>query len=105
MNDSIIKDTTKTLANMLKKTKAITLISGLSVVVLILIVCVVMLLSMKNFSFEVKEAKLTIEKGINSIQQEAQRDEGHRLSLKEDAFSVIDDTEINLDDGLDEIEK
>ncbi len=78
----------------LKNTKRIAIISLLIIVIVIISASVFVSVSVKNFTVEVKDAiKQEVEAGNNNI-----------ISLKEDAFSVIDDTNIVLDDGLNNLE-
>ncbi len=79
----------------------------LVIMVLLLAVTILITRAIKyasSFSFEIKEARIQFEKGIEKITQEL--DEGYTelISLQQDAFEVVDDTEILIDDGIDDLE-
>ncbi|KYC51950.1 MAG: hypothetical protein AMQ22_01085 [Candidatus Methanofastidiosum methylothiophilum] len=97
--------------NTFKNTKRIAIVALLIILIVLVVASVVVSLSVKNFTIEVKEAKFSfdtgiekIEEGIVAIKQQVESGNKHTLSLKEDAFSVIDDTSIVLDDGFNDFE-
>jgi hypothetical protein len=94
-----------------RNTKRIAIISLLIIILVLIVASVVISLSVKSFTVEVKEAKVSFDTGINKIEegmiaikQQVESGNKHTLSLKEDAFAVIDDTNIVLDDGLNNLE-
>lgn len=104
--DGIIKD----LKKVNKKTILFSIASAVVFVVVVVIAVVFISNSLKTMKIEVDGFKFQIEKGIQKIdenlEQLVQMESGnsYRIELKEDAFAVIDDTDIEVDNGLDDIE-
>lgn len=105
--NEIIEDV-KNFHSDLNKTKWILSIIGVFVILIISIITYFTISNISSFSIEVKEARVEFEKGIDTIEEGLKQvvseiDEGEMniISLKEDAFKIVDDTEILLDDGID----
>lgn len=78
---------------------------------LILIFLITSISLFMAFKLELTETKKKINMGIetvkeeiNTLYKEVESGKGNTISLKEDAFSVIDETEIILEDGLNDFE-
>jgi hypothetical protein len=106
--DDIKKTINNFQKNLIKSKKLIAVFSVIAILI-IFVIGVITFLNIKSFSIEVKEAKVQFENGIRKIQDglyaiEEEFDEGDKIiTLKEDAFSVVD-TEIDFEDGLQNIE-
>lgn len=94
-----------------KNTKRIAILSLMIMMIVFVVAFIVVSVSVKNFTVEVKEAKFSfdtgvskIEEGITAIKQQVEGGNKHTLSLKQDAFAIIDDTNIILNNGLDNFE-
>jgi hypothetical protein len=104
--DNIIKN----LKKMNKKTIIFSMAAACIFVIVLIISIVFISHSIKTMKIEVEGFKFQIEEGIQKIdenlEQLVQMESGnsYRIELKEDAFAVIDDTNIELDNGLDDIE-
>ncbi len=73
----------------------------LVVLILSIILSLIIVRSVSSFTFELKEARVSFEKGIEQLGNDLKdRGEVESIHLKADAFSVIDDTEILIDDGI-----
>lgn len=93
MNDKLIERIDIDIKSVSKRFSIFGFISILMVLFVLIVSMVLIGLQMSNVSIEIQGLKIEVEKG-----------NGDKISLKEDAFKVIDDTEIILEDGLNDVE-
>lgn len=95
---------------MSKKMIIFSMATAIIFVIMVIIAIWFMSSTLKTMRVEVEGFKFQIEKGIRQIDEnleqlvEMEHGNSYRIELKEEAFSVIDDTEIELDNGLSDIE-
>jgi hypothetical protein len=105
-----LENIAKDLKKVNKKTIIFSAVASAVFVIVLIIAVVFISQSLKTMKIEVDGFKFQIEKGIQKIdenlEQLVQMESGntYRIELKEDAFSVIDDTDIEIENGLDDTE-
>lgn len=92
-----------------------TVIVGVSTVIIFLIMIIIttflmtknlksMQVEVESFTFEIDRGIKQIDENLEELQTQMEEGNGYRINLKEDAYAVIDDTNIVLDNGISNIE-
>lgn len=105
-------NTDNSIINSFKKLSVFTKISFILITLVIFIsLTAFIFLGKKYITVEVEKFKFRIDKGIEKISEqignvriEVEKGYGDKISLKNDAFTVVDDTKIILKDGLNDME-
>ena len=96
MQENLLKEDLEETKKISKFTKIMTLLTTLTIIIAVSISVILLSNTLDKIKIEVKELKVEVERGNE-----------RNISLKEDAFKVIDETNIEMEDGLSntEIEK
>jgi len=105
--DEIIKD----LKKINKKTALFSIIAAGVFIAVLGVTIAFISHSLKSMKIEVDGFKFEIEKGIKHIDEnleqlvQIENGNNYRLELKEEAFAIIDDNSIEIENGIDNVEK